>query len=373
MPDVLYLVNSISSDSIPAEIASAINKHTPSNVRVGVLMESSNSRLDPDIQEMELPVIFFGGSGNLDIAPYRRLWDHLHDQEYDIIHPHHNFTGSVGRIIGALCQIPVVSTEHNDNQYFSLPQRLVNTATFWLPKVNVYNSESTQSSMGPIERWLSKHNEVIYNGIDIKRINKGKHHEIPVDLPDKLLITNVGVMTEQKNQKNILRAAHQMKQQSAVSNLHFVIASSGPLEEELIGLASQLGLSDLVTFTGYLPEREQIYSLLHQSDIFLTPSVYEGFCVAAVEAMGCGLPVIASDIDVFQEVIGEQGFFVPYDNPEAIATQLIEVVSRLDSEQVQRRREKLRQRAVSKFSLEQTAIDHHRLYQEVSGECSPSL
>ncbi|OYR42854.1 glycosyltransferase family 4 protein [Halorubrum sp. Hd13] len=366
MPDVLYLVNSISSTSIPVEIASAINEYTSSNVTVGVLMENSNNRLDPDVQEMELPIIFFGGSGNFDITPYRRLWDHLHDKKYDIIHPHHNFTGSIGRLIGRSHQLSVVNTEHNDIQHFSLPQRLVNTATFWLPQVNVYNSESTLSSLGPVERWLSKRNEVIYNGIDIERISKSKDHELPVDLPNKLLITNVGVMTEQKNQRNILRAARQMKQRSAADNVHFVIASSGPLEKELRDLSSQLGLSDLVTFTGYLPEREQIYSLLHQSDIFLTPSVYEGFCVAAVEAMGCGLPVVASDIDVFREVIGEHGIFVPHDDPNAIATQLIEISFEIDSERVQRMREKLRQRAISEYSLKETAFAYHELYTEIA-------
>ncbi|MDB2253508.1 glycosyltransferase family 4 protein [Halorubrum ezzemoulense] len=366
MTDVLYLVNSISSTSIPVEIASAINEHTCSNVTVGVLMEGSDDILDPDVQEMELPIVCFGGTGNFDPVPYQRLRDHIHDQKYDIIHPHHNFTGSIGRIIGRSHQIPVVNTEHNDVQYFSLAQRLVNAATFWLPQVNVYNSESTLSSLGPVERWLSNRNKVIYNGINIERISESRYHELPVDLPDKLLITNVGVMTEQKNQRNILRAARQMKQRSAVDNVHFVISSSGPLEKELRDLASQLKISDIITFTGYLPEREQIYSLLHQSDIFLTPSVYEGFCVAAVEAMGCGLPVIASDIDVFHEVIGEHGIFVPHDDPDAIATQLIETSSEIDSKQIQTKREKLRQRAVSKYSLTQTAIKYHELYQEVS-------
>jgi hypothetical protein len=72
MTDILYLINSISSTSIPVEIASAINEHTSSSVTLGVLMQDSNHILDPDIQEMELPIIFFGGSGNFDITPYRQ-------------------------------------------------------------------------------------------------------------------------------------------------------------------------------------------------------------------------------------------------------------------------------------------------------------
>ncbi|MFC6614895.1 glycosyltransferase family 4 protein [Halopenitus salinus] len=366
MPNILYLVNSVSSTSIPVEIGYAVNEYTSSNVTIAVLMNDDNSTLDPDVQEMGLPMKFFGGSDNFDIKLYRRLCNHLQEHEYDIIHPHHNFSGAIGRIIGRLYQIPVVNTEHNDIQHLSIPQRVVNTLTLGLPQVNVYNSKSTQSSLGPVERRLSKRNEIVYNGIDIDRIDESSRHDIPANIPDEILITNVGVMTEQKNQRVILKAAHQMKQRSMVDDIHFVIASSGPLESELKDLASQLGLSDLVTFTGYLPEREQIYSLLHQSDIFLMPSVYEGFCVAAVEAMGCGLPVVASDINVFREVIGKHGIFVPHDDPNEIASHLIEIRSEIDSEYIQRKREKLRQRAVSQYSLKQTAIEYHELYQEVS-------
>lgn len=366
MAKVLSLVNSISSTSIPVEIADAVNRRTNSQVTVGSIMQTPTTDLDPDIDSNSLPIEFFSGLSNYDYQAYKRLAMHIRSNKYDIIHTHHNFSGSICRIVSQLENTPVISTEHNDLRYFTIPQRVANLATYKLSDVNVYNSNSTMSSRNLVEKYLSERDEVIYNGINIERINESKGDDLPIKLPDGLLITNVGVMTEQKNQKNILRAAQQVKQRSTVENIHFVIASSGPLESELKSLASQLGLSDLVTFTGYLPEREQIYSLLHQSDVFLTPSVYEGFCVAAVEAMGCGLPVVASDIDVFREVVGKHGIFVPHDDPDVIATQLIKLISKINSKQIQKKRKKLRQRAVSKYSLKQTAIEYHELYHEVS-------
>ncbi|WP_338729862.1 glycosyltransferase family 4 protein [Haladaptatus sp. DJG-WS-42] len=362
MPDILYLVNSISSTSIPIEIGNAINQHTDSNVTIGAFFESAGMTLDPDIQKMDLPTEFFGGSGNFDLKAYRRLWSHLNNHDYDIIHTHHNFTGAVGRIIGKLRDTPVINTEHNDLAHFSLPQRMVNAATFGFPKVNVYNSHCTQSSLGPVERWLSSRGEVIYNGIDIDRVAASHDYPLPVELPEGILVTNVGVMTEQKNQTAILKAAKKIKGEPEAESVHFLIAGSGPLEDKLRKKAVRLGVNDIVTFTGYLPRREHIYSLFHQSDIFLVPSVYEGFCVAAVEAMACKLPVIASDIEVLHEVIGDDGIYVPNRDVQRLAEKIVQTIPEIDTESMGKRRDALHHRAVTRFPLKRTAVAYHELY-----------
>jgi glycosyltransferase involved in cell wall biosynthesis len=169
-------------------------------------------------------------------------------------------------------------------------------------------------------------------------------------------------MTGQKNQRAILEAAHQLKQDSSLGDLHFIIAGSGPLAEELKAKAVQLQIEDNILFTGYLPEREHIYKLLHESDIFVTPSEYEGFCVAAVEAMACRLPVIASELDVFREVIGDHGSFVPSSNNTILANRIKEYSNNLDNQSINERRDNLYERAVTKFPIEKTAKKYHNLY-----------
>jgi glycosyltransferase involved in cell wall biosynthesis len=173
-------------------------------------------------------------------------------------------------------------------------------------------------------------------------------------------------MTQQKNQRAILKAANEIKSHPEADDIHFLIAGSGPLEDELKTAAADLGVEDLVTFTGYLPQREQIYSLLHQSDIFLVPSEYEGFCVAAVEAMACRSVVIASDIEVLREVVGEAGIFVSTEETQELGEQIIRTVSRLGTEQMQERRGELHRRAVTKFPLERTAVEYGELYSMIS-------
>ncbi|WP_137284659.1 glycosyltransferase family 4 protein [Halorussus salinisoli] len=366
MPEVLSLVNVVSSTSIPVEIASAVNEYTPSAVTMGNLMQDPEVDIDPDVESMDLPIVFLDGGSNFDVRGYKRLWDHLRTNEYDVLHTHHNFSGSVARLLGRSLNIPVVNTEHNDLTHFTTAQRAANAATFGLPAVNVYNSQSTKASRGPIERRLSTADEVVYNGVDVDRIDASEGYPLPLDLPDETLVTNVGVMTPQKNQCVILEAVAELKRRDACDDVHFVLAGSGPLEDELRATATRLQVDDMVTFTGYLPEREQVYSLLHDSDVFVNPSVYEGFCVAAVEAMACELPIIASDIEVLREVVGEPGIFVPHDDTKVIASSIAETVSSLGTDETERRRKKGRRRAVNKFSLERTATAYHELYADLS-------
>jgi glycosyltransferase involved in cell wall biosynthesis len=364
MISILNLVNSVSSTSIPVEIAHAINKQTDARITVGSLMQSKDSDLDPDIQSMNLSMEFFSGQSNYDPRPYKRLDEHIQSSEYDIVHTHHNFSGSVSRMIGRLRGLKIVNTEHNNHRYFSTAQRAANAATFKLPDINVYNSKSTKSSLYPIARRLSQRDEIIYNGVDVDRVVTGAEYPLPVDLPDGTLVTNVGVMTEQKNQQAILEAAQRVKQDTSLNDVYFVIAGSGPLLDELKVKTAQLQINNIVFFTGYLPQREHVYKLLHESDIFIQPSIYEGFCVTAVEAMAAGLPVVASDIDVLHEVVGEPGVFSDPGDSTEFADALIILAE--DPERRERLGMEAKERARSTFSLERTAHEYYNIYKQLA-------
>jgi glycosyltransferase involved in cell wall biosynthesis len=364
MISILNLVNSVSSTSFAVEIAHAINEQTTAQVTVGSLMQSKDDDLDPDIQSMNLSTEFFSGQSNFDLRPYKRLDDHIQSNDYDLVHTHRNFSGSVSRMIGRFRGLKIVNTEHNDLRHFSTAQRTANTATFMLPDINIYNSKSTKSSLNPMARRLSQRDEIIYNGVDIARVDTGAEYPLPVDLPDGTLVTNVGVMTKQKNQQAILETAHKVKQDTSLNDVYFVIAGSGPLLDELKVKTTQLQINDIVFFTGYLPEREHIYRLLHESDLFILPSIYEGFCVAAVEAMAAGLPVIASDIDVLHEVIGEPGLFADPDDPTEFADLLTALAE--DPERRKRLGTDAKERARSTFPLERTALEYYNIYKQLA-------
>lgn len=89
-----------------------------------------------------------------------------------------------------------------------------------------------------------------------------------------------------------------------VDDCVLTIAGIGPLENDLRRLVTKLGLNSKVKFTGYI-KPEDLPSFYRSLDLCVIPSVaLEGFCLTALEAMACGVPVIASNLDGLRESVG---------------------------------------------------------------------
>jgi glycosyltransferase involved in cell wall biosynthesis len=78
-------------------------------------------------------------------------------------------------------------------------------------------------------------------------------------------------------------------------NIRFLVVGTGPLEAKLKALAEKLSISRRVQFLGHVPN-EEIPHYLHVSDIFIRPSLSEGFGISFIEAMAAGLPVITTPV-----------------------------------------------------------------------------
>jgi len=121
--------------------------------------------------------------------------------------------------------------------------------------------------------------------------------------------------------------------------------------EEVIALATRLGLDDRVRFAGHVTDGE-LAGLYQGATALCLPSVIEGFGLPLVEAMSAGLPIIASDIPVVREITSDAALLVPVCDPDRLAAALAQVLSDADL------RAKLRARGVERakdFSWERTA------------------
>jgi glycosyltransferase involved in cell wall biosynthesis len=130
-----------------------------------------------------------------------------------------------------------------------------------------------------------------------------------------------------KHVSDLLRALPSVRR--AVPQARAVIAGDGPEHARLRALAAELGLNDAVSFTGALPDQE-LELLYRQADIFCLPSVQEGFGIVFLEAMACGLPVVATLAAAIPEVVPDRraGLLVPPGDIAALAHALIELLAR---------------------------------------------
>ena len=105
--------------------------------------------------------------------------------------------------------------------------------------------------------------------------------------------------------------------------------------------------------------------MINAADLFVYPSVYEGFGLPPLEAMACGTPVVVSDAAALREVVGEAGIVVEARDPQALARAIAEVLR--DRERHRALREAGLARA-RQFSWEATALQTAGLYHRILGD-----
>src|SRR5699024_6311805 len=136
---------------------------------------------------------------------------------------------------------------------------------------------------------------LVPNGIDIKRFAKvNVNKKILLNtlgiVKNSFIVGHVGSFKKQKNHEFLIKVFSAVKNKQ--SNAHLVLIGVGVLEERIRDLVWELGLQNSVSFLG---NREDIPELMSIMDVFLFPSLYEGFGNVLIEAQTVGIKCVASD------------------------------------------------------------------------------
>ena len=139
---------------------------------------------------------------------------------------------------------------------------------------------------------------------EVKRVSKANAGFADGDI----LIAFTGRLVKRKGLDFAVRAVAKLSPE-----VRFVVIGDGPERAPLTKLAEELGVSDRVIFKGFLSETDK-FSLLSACDLFLVPSLHEGLCLAAVEAMHAGLPVITTRNGGISDIVeeGVNGLYTDY-------------------------------------------------------------
>ena len=183
------------------------------------------------------------------------------------------------------------------------------------------------------KKYLENKNRKIYItpfGVDTKKfknlnIEKNKN---------ELVIGIVKTLTENYGIEYLIRAIKELENTLDIENykkIRLLIYGKGELKNKLEALTKELQIEDKVIFKGYI-SNEDVPKALNEMDIFVVPSINESFGVAAVEAMACEIPVIASSVGGLKEVVvdNETGYLVSKKNCKEIADKLKKLI--LDKE-----------------------------------------
>ncbi len=217
-------------------------------------------------------------------------------------------------------------------------------------------------------RSLSKKIKVVHPAAEeiFKKIsNENKIEETKAKFnSERKLILYLGMIRPHKNLIRLLKALNLLIYEK---NQRCYLVIGGGKETDLFflkGMAEKLGVSKHVFFTGDLTDNE-VVTLINTADVFVFPSLEEGFGLPPLEAMACGTPVITSNVSSLPEVVGDAALLVdPYNVQEiANAIQRLLTDERLKEELIIKGFER-----VKKFSWEKAARETLNIYKTATKE-----
>ena len=293
------------------------------------------------------------------LLPVSLAWqrfDLLHSPHY--VRPYLQTCRSVVTVHDVILKICPESTPSKKPQLlFDLAMRLcLRSAT----KV-ITVSEFSKQSLVRHFRASPDNVRVIYEGVDTRFRLIEKAELVPLrerlSLPQRFALY-VGINKPHKNLTRLIEAFAQVRREV---ELDLVIAGKeDPRYPQAKIAAHNLGVAERVRFLGDVAERD-LPGLYNLAELFVFPSLCEGFGLPALEAMACGVPVVCSGTSSLPEVVGDSALLVdPYTTAE-IAEAMVRVVT--DSALRERLRERGLQRAAG-FSWMETARQTLAVYRE---------
>jgi glycosyltransferase involved in cell wall biosynthesis len=200
---------------------------------------------------------------------------------------------------------------------------------FWLSFIH-FNRIITHSSYirDEVKQRYRVNSEVVPHGVDLNRFNtkiSGKNIRDLLNIGDTTIILYVGRLEAHKGLKWLLKAIKLIKKERNDVKIKIIIVGSGRERKSLEMLAKRLDLTDSVIFAGRVSE-EELPSYYAASDIFVIPSLYEGFGLPILEAQACGSPVIGSDCTAIVETIGLGGVVFEPKNEVSLKNEILRLI-----------------------------------------------
>jgi glycosyltransferase involved in cell wall biosynthesis len=289
-------------------------------------------------KEAGIKVIEIQRKGKFDFQTVPRLLKKIKELKIDVIHTHGHFPGIAGRIAGKLAGKKVISSYHLalHEDGHPLSTKILTKMTLPLADYVTFVSKGVEESfynksMVFNKGLISKRKHfTIYNGIDIAGIDRIVSSTERTKIREKLnvseneiLLLNAGRLTEQKGHRYLIAAMADVVKHCP--NAKLLIFGEGELKGALEGLIMDYALADRIRI---MPPIRDIFKVMVVSDIFVFPSLWEGFGIVLAEVMAVGTPVVASNVIGVNEIIktGVNGILVESEDIKALSSAIIRVI-----------------------------------------------
>ena len=334
MKKILHIINSLDLGGNERFLAYLLELLDPKKFQQEVCVpdrgRDKTLYLKETCDKLQIPIYILPTKGNFDRTLKRRFCELIGKGKYDIVHTHLVLSQYYGRKAAIKMNVPcIISSEQNTYDHkakfpFSMIERKLAKHT----NLIIACSESVKDHLIDKVKIPPTKIRVIYNSVDTTifkpvsnrediRKNIFERFHVP---QGSFLAGVVAHLSKQKGHDDLLRAIPGVLK--AIPNFHLLLVGDGELRDSLVLMAEELGVMKHVTFAGI---QKDIPAIMNALDMFILPSRWEGFGIAAIEAMACRVPVIVSYVGGLREIVNdsENGLVVSHAYPEGIAKAII--------------------------------------------------
>lgn len=373
---LLWLIDSLNLGGAESLVPTFARALDPGRVELEIccLKTIGGNPFEPELAALRIPCVNLGARNLRDVRAFRSLLGLIRDREIDLVHAHLNDASIWAGLASRRTGTPWVSTLHvlpasNLWSREGMRQRLM------LKVLRLGCSRVLAVSAALRDAYLEQkilrpeQVVVVHNGVApswfveaTEEEKRSTRRELDLPTEGKIVVT-VSVLRRGKGLKVLLDAVDIVVR--AEPDARFLVVGDGPLRGELADRCRKLGVDKYVQWTGL---RHDVARLLTCGDVFALPTRYDAFPTVILEAMGSGLPVVASRVGGVPEIVEspETGLLVPPGDPGVLAQTLIELLG-----QPERRRTMGtvgRLRVLETFSTEKWVERLGQVYEEVVGE-----
>jgi glycosyltransferase involved in cell wall biosynthesis len=324
----------------------------------------NDGRLAQELRQLPIPVLVLAEQHNGFFRLVHQTANRMKEHSADVVHSHRykeNLLALLAASFGRKAKL--VATQHGLPEGYGAPaplkHRLLNRLNFFFLRHAfdrvVAVSEDVQRVLVRELRINSGRVAVIHNGITVSEMVLRPRES------DEFVIGSAGRLFPVKDYPLFVETASIISK--AQARVRFRLAGDGPEMAALQTMVTDSGLSGKFDLLGHT---EDIAGFLRGLDLYVNTSRHEGIPMSVLEAMACGLPVVAPRVGGLSEIVehGRQGFLIEGRSPEKFAEACLRILG--DQRLYRVLSSAARLRVGSVFSADQMAHHHWRLYRELA-------
>jgi glycosyltransferase involved in cell wall biosynthesis len=354
---VLHIIDSLAQGGAEALVKDMIPRMRRRGVDVALaVLAELDSPFERELRSQRVPFLPTAAGGIYSPKHVFALMPHLSD--FDLVHSHlfpaQLFTPMAAMLSGS--KVPLLLTEHTTQH--RRRKKWLHPLEKWMYGRYTRIACVSEASAENLRAWVPALGEtitVVPNGIDVQKFQHAaavSRSSIGINNGNCLLLY-IASFQQRKDHGTLLRAVAQ------ISDVDLLLVGDGELHRQFERQAESLGIAQRVHFLG---ARTDVAELLKLADIYVHVPVFEGFGIAAAEAMAAGKPIIASNVPGLAQVVGDAAVLVSPGDSEALATAIRRLIASPE-QRLQLGGAALRRS--NQFSIERTVEGYIELYQNI--------